>query len=179
MIMLGLLLALGIGCGGDSGEPRQRPSEPASGSEAAGSAATAPAGPAVSEGEVEGVAAARAAIASDDIDRRWEGVMALRRLEAAGVPALVEALESPHEDVRAAAAVALGEIAAAPEQAVPALIDRLLDENGAVREQAVRALGAFGTRAADALPRLERMLENDEPHVREAIREVLSRIRGE
>ena len=79
--------------------------------------------------------------------RRWEfAARALRGQDPAvgpemAVEALVGALSSPHWNVRADAAAALGQGGKRAQAAIPALISVLSDRNSSVRSGAARSLG--------------------------------------
>lgn len=79
---------------------------------------------------------------------------ALARIGDAAVPALIETLADPEDDVRAQAARALARMGAKAEPAVPALIAALNDANRDVRQGAARALGQIGSAAEEAVPAL-------------------------
>jgi HEAT repeat protein len=60
-------------------------------------------------------------------------------------------------EVRTAAAVALGRIAAEPKENVPALMEALKDKSDAVKMAAARALGQFGVEARPAVEALREL----------------------
>lgn len=70
----------------------------------------------------------------------------------AAVPALIQALTGPDDEVRPRAALALGKIHGQPEVVVPLLIKYLDDEN--MDEAAATSLGAYGALAKTAVPKL-------------------------
>ena len=78
------------------------------------------------------------------------------------VPRLVKLLEDPDVRVRAAAAVALGDLRA--NDAVTPLLVAAFDDDAYVRQMALNALGEIGD--ARALPRLRRALTDTRPEVR-------------
>ena len=71
------------------------------------------------------------------------GVAAIRAL-----PALIEALTDPSDEVRSYAAYTFSKMEGAAADAVPALIKALDDESEEVRNHAVFALGKIGTSEA-------------------------------
>jgi HEAT repeat protein len=87
---------------------------------------------------------------------------ALGKIGVPAVPALIEALKDDDEDVRRAAAGALGEIG--DPQAVPALIEALKDDDEYVRRAAVGALGKIGD--LQAVPALLEALKDRDEYVR-------------
>jgi HEAT repeat protein len=81
-------------------------------------------------------------------------VDALAAIGPSAVPALIEALGSHSEEARGWAAVTLGRIGPAAQNAVPVL-DRLVKKQGALEGTlAVQALGKIGPAAAEAIPTL-------------------------
>jgi HEAT repeat protein len=80
------------------------------------------------------------------------------RSEEAIVPALIQALGDKNENVRQAAAVALGEIGPEAKEAVPALTQMLEDEDKDVRQYTVEALREIGPEAKEAVPALIQVL---------------------
>jgi hypothetical protein len=78
------------------------------------------------------------------------------------VPLLKQRLTDEHSRVRAAAAVALGDLEAT--DAVTALLVAVEDDNAYVRQMAINALGEIGDERA--LPRLRRALKDSRPEVR-------------
>lgn len=94
--------------------------------------------------------ALRPLLADSDMDRRWWAVRTLAILGGAEAEAAAaEHLEDPDEATRCAAALALGQLAAAA--AVPALTARLADSSGWVRDSAGDALALIGEPALPAL----------------------------
>ncbi|HEV3339587.1 MAG TPA: HEAT repeat domain-containing protein [Pirellulales bacterium] len=79
---------------------------------------------------------------------------ALARIGDAAVPALIETLEDPDDEVRAQAAQALARMGATAAPAVDALVRALNDPNEEVRRGAARALGQIGSEADEAVPAL-------------------------
>jgi hypothetical protein len=88
--------------------------------------------------------------------RRDDGV------RAQAIPRLVRALSDDVPVVRAAAAVALGDLAAS--EALAPLLVAIEDGDGYVRQMAINALGEIGD--GRAAPRLARALADDRPEVR-------------
>jgi len=78
------------------------------------------------------------------------------------LPLLIERLKDEHPRVRAAAAVALGDLDAT--EAVNGLLIAMEDDDAHVRQMAINALGEIGD--ARALPRLRRALKDARPEVR-------------
>jgi HEAT repeats len=81
---------------------------------------------------------------------------------SASVPRLTSALRDDAPAVRAAAAVALGDLSAA--EALPALLVAIEDADGYVRQMAINALGEIGDGRAAA--RLSRALSDERAEVR-------------
>src|SRR5262249_5480001 len=82
------------------------------------------------------------------------------------VPVLRDALKDPSEEVRIAAAAALGEIGPGAKAAVTALSESLRDEAAFVRQRAAEALGHIGAGANPALASLRCALKDKEGAVR-------------
>ncbi|MDZ8082365.1 MAG: HEAT repeat domain-containing protein [Nostoc sp. DcaGUA01] len=80
--------------------------------------------------------------------------------KVSAVPALIEALKSQRENIRANAALAIGEIGTKAIAAIPALIKLLKDESNAVRLNAAYALGQMGWAAEPAIPTLSEQLKD-------------------
>jgi HEAT repeat protein len=76
--------------------------------------------------------------------------------------------------VRVTAAMALGNMGAAAQEAVPALIRALKDQDSQVRNWAATALGSIGPAAESAVPALKRAarIEGSRPAAEEAIRKI-------
>lgn len=85
-----------------------------------------------------------------------------RDVRARAVPLLTQRLTDEHPRVRAAVAVALGDLEAT--EAVTALLVAVEDEDPHVRQMAINALGEIGD--LRALPRLRRALKDPRPEVR-------------
>jgi serine/threonine protein kinase len=104
---------------------------------------------------------------------------ALREGKRRGVAGLLEAtaplLKSDSYVLRIEAAKCLGEIG--DRRAVPALLPALDDIDPVVREQTVKALAALGDRGALGYLNA-RLLKEDTPAVKAAIRSAISRING-
>jgi hypothetical protein len=98
--------------------------------------------------------------------------------EAVADPTLIQiqALKDEDEDVREAAAGALGKIGPGAEKAVPALIQALKDEDRWVREAAAGALGKIGPGAEKAVPALIQALKDYYEELREAAAGALGKI---
>jgi HEAT repeat protein len=82
------------------------------------------------------------------------------------VPALIELLRDPSEEVRWNAALTLGKIGPGAQAAVPALIAALKDTDANVREHAAESLGQIGAEARAAVPPLTATLKDSSPRVR-------------
>jgi HEAT repeat protein len=80
---------------------------------------------------------------------RWKAAEALAKIGTPAVPALMEALDHPDEDIRWKAAVTLGEIG--DPRAIPSLVELLGDRDRFVRSRAEYALGLMGAPAVGAL----------------------------
>jgi HEAT repeat protein len=119
-----------------------------------------------------------------------EKVQAIERLGEIGqikksyaepaLPTIVKALEDEEPTVRAAAALAYGQLDPDPEEAIEALTALLKDEDLTVRAGAARGLGVMGPKVKDALPALREALERDreERRVARAYREAIKLIAG-
>lgn len=79
---------------------------------------------------------------------------ALARIGDAAVPALIDTLHDPDQEVRAQAAQALARMGPKAGPAIDALVHALDDPNADVRRGAARALGQIGPEAEDAVPAL-------------------------
>jgi HEAT repeat protein len=114
---------------------------------------------------------------ADDPQVRADAITEISRLDVAtAVPALVEVLAIPDEDMRLQAAMALGEIGA---PAVPALEKALADQDAVVRFYAVWALGLAGPAAKAATPAVIAKLHDANADVRYKAAFTLGRIGGE
>ena len=89
------------------------------------------------------------------------------------VPALIEALKDSDPDVRQHTALALAAIGA---DALKPLRDALKDTNKDLRAGAAYALGQMGYTGRDAIPELVKTLKDDDPNVRRAAAQAVSRI---
>ena len=87
---------------------------------------------------------------------------------------------SPHRtdspDVRGFAAMALGGLGPAAQDAVPALVPLLKDPKASVRRAAASALGGLGPAAQDAVPALVPLLNDPEADVQWAAAVALDQI---
>ncbi|WP_179046560.1 HEAT repeat domain-containing protein [Nostoc sp. TCL26-01] len=81
--------------------------------------------------------------------------------KASAVPALIQALKSQQENIRANAALAIGEIGTKAIAAIPALIEALDDESNAIQINAAYALGQMGWAAEPAIPSLSQQLKDE------------------
>jgi HEAT repeat protein len=97
---------------------------------------------------------------------------------AEAVPALADALASPHTLVRQNSALALGRIGPTARAAVPPLTDVLRDPEWTVRRQAALALGEIGADAVAAVPTLQRLTKDPDRLVRKAAQEALAKVQG-
>jgi hypothetical protein len=84
--------------------------------------------------------------------------VALGRIGASAVPALLDTLHSSDPTVRRKAVEVLGRMGEDAAPAVPALTSLLDDPDPAVRKAAARTLGQIGPQAKDAVPALMRNL---------------------
>jgi HEAT repeat protein len=100
----------------------------------------------------------RASAVSDLVRHAREG----EAVRARAIPLLVKRLTDEHPQVRAAAAVALGDLHAT--ESVTALLVAVEDDAAHVRQMALNAIGEIGD--ARALPRLRRALKDLRPEVR-------------
>ena len=82
-----------------------------------------------------------------------------------GVEPLVQTLKSNDASTRAYAAIGLGRIGAAAEDAVPHLIHRLKDDDARVRRNSVRALQQIGRQTERSIPAIADTLKDDDPEV--------------
>lgn len=118
---------------------------------------------------------------SDRARDRWTAADALGRLgrQAAGdgtaVPVLLRCTEDEDDDVRCAAARALGHLGS--ETSVAATLLRLLtDEDGGVRWGAAEGLGNLGSVASSSAAALKEALEDEEEDVRAASAQSLGKL---
>lgn len=88
--------------------------------------------------------------------------------KGAVVPLLIEALDDPSANVRADAALTLGELGPAAEKAVPKLAAMLKDKENVNHWYAARSLGRIGPGAAAAAPALAEALKDTVPVRRRA-----------
>ena len=86
----------------------------------------------------------------------WMGGCQTQELK---VERLIKALQDQEWEVRASAALALGDIGADAKDAVPALVKALQDQDEWVRSRATLALGRIGGGAKDAVPALIQLLQ--------------------
>ena len=112
---------------------------------------------------------------------RWTAADALGRLgrlAAAGdgtaVPALLRCTEDEDDDVRCAAARALGHLGSETE--VATLLRLLTDEDGGVRWGAAEGLGNLGSVASSSAAALKEALEDEEEDVRAASAQSLGKL---
>lgn len=82
-----------------------------------------------------------------------------------GVEPLLQTLKSTDTSTRAYAAIGLGKIGAAAEDAVPHLIHRLKDDDARVRRNAVQALQQIGRQLERSIPAIADTLKDDDPEV--------------
>ena len=111
---------------------------------------------------------------------RWTAADALGRLgrQAAGdgtaVPVLLRCTEDEDDDVRCAAARALGHLGS--ETSVATLLRLLTDEDGGVRWGAAEGLGNLGSAASSSAAALKEALEDEEEDVRAASAQSLGKL---
>ncbi|MFS0519311.1 HEAT repeat domain-containing protein [Nostoc sp. UIC 10607] len=86
----------------------------------------------------------------------------ISQCKVSAVPALIEALRSQRQNIRANAALAIGEIGTKAIAAIPALIEVLDDESNAVQINAAYALGQMGWAAEAAIPSLSQRLKDED-----------------
>ena len=101
---------------------------------------------------------------------------ALSAIGGPAVPALVEALDSNNESIRASAAYALGDIGGAAQEAVPSLTQALQDESAWVRRHATEALGLIGQPAQNTVPELIDLLYDEHYWIRDNAARALARL---
>jgi HEAT repeat protein len=92
------------------------------------------------------------------------------------VAALGEAMESPYDLVRSAAAEALVEFGPRATAAIPRLVAALDDSAGPVRAAAARSLGKIGPVASAAIAKIRALLDDDDRRVRLAAASALDQI---
>jgi HEAT repeat protein len=85
---------------------------------------------------------------------------ALARIGDAAVPALIDTLHDPDQEVRAQAALALARMGDRAAPAVDDLVNALNDPNEDVRRGAARALGQIGPEAQEAVPALIKAIKD-------------------
>jgi HEAT repeat protein len=95
---------------------------------------------------------------------------------AQAIPALIHAFSDKDINVRADAAVSLGEFGTNAVVAIPVLIHGLSDTNIYVRYAVTEALGYFGTNAAPAVPILVSYLTNSDTRLRRDAAKSLNKI---
>jgi len=108
---------------------------------------------------------------------RWASARALGAIKGAPdqtIAALQGALADSMWQVRGVAALSLGRMATA--SAAKTLIKSLNDEVGAVRKASAIALGEIGYSAVDVLPYLNRLLNDPDMAVRDAVNIAIARI---
>ena len=93
---------------------------------------------------------------------------------SAAVPALLQCAGHADDDVRCAAARALGHVG--PDACAPQLVRLLADEDGGVRWGAAEGLGNLGRAASCGAAQLKEALEDDEEDVRGASAQSLGRL---
>lgn len=122
----------------------------------------------------ENIEAAKAAIATlektKDAKERAAAIAKLGKVAAAGqfevvkpgIPKVVEGLDDKDAGVRAAAALAVGQIGPDDAEAVvKKLADLLKDKDDAVKSNAVKSLGSFGEKAQPAVKALREAKKED------------------
>lgn len=92
----------------------------------------------------------------------------------AAIPRLIEALQSPDEDLRGRAAEALGDIGSA--EAVPLLLALLQHADADLRQSAAEALQCLGPVAEAAVPNLQKALNDEVATVRATAAKALGEI---
>ncbi len=94
------------------------------------------------------------------------------------IPDLMRALVDPDENVRTAAAEALGRAArgTGAAAAVPGLINAFTDPDHRVREQAALALGTIGARTDRVIPALVGLLKDSDPQMASAASNALETV---
>jgi HEAT repeat protein len=111
-------------------------------------------------------------------------VIATQALEQIGpkdervVPALVEVLTDPSEEVRRAAAFAFRRLGSEVKAAVPSLILALKDQDPLVRINAACALASIQPQDEGIIAALTPMLEDDSPTVRRTILRIVRAMDG-
>lgn len=118
-------------------------------------------------------------------EKQFQAFRSARRLGKSGtvlLPALLELIRDPKEDVAGEAATTIGLIGADAASAVPALMELLREPNTKRSHAAVYALGAIGPAAQQALPKLKESLakskEFSEYRWRDALTYAINRIEG-
>lgn len=114
---------------------------------------------------------------------RMAAADALGNMGPKAVALLIQALDDPIPETRAAAAAGLGRLiaasapnAAAAEPALAVLTKRLTDNRSDVRREAATALGALGPKAADAVPAISELLKDTSTETVKAAVAALGRI---
>ena len=107
--------------------------------------------------------ALHAALTFEDEETQLWTVGMLERIGPAAARAVMDALGSQHQPVRAMAAAALSRCGS---EGVPGLIRALDDEDRDVRRAALGSLMTLGPQAADAAPGLEKWLDSDDAGIR-------------
>jgi HEAT repeat protein len=112
-----------------------------------------------------------------DPNLQWEAARTLGKIgpdAQAAIPSLIKALKSTSGTLREHAAETLGELQATV--AVPDLIAVLDDSDPRVRRDTIRALGQLGPAAKPAWEKIERLRNDEDVFVRQAVVIALRRI---
>jgi len=115
---------------------------------------------------------------SDDAWMLWtaaRGIMPAGEAAAPALPHLSRLLGHEEWRVQRAAHSALVAIG---EMAVPTLVEYLSAEDARVRRATAEALGAIGPDAADAVPALERLRDDPDEDVRNAVADAIAAVTG-
>jgi HEAT repeat protein len=107
---------------------------------------------------------------------RWEAVFALRDIGPAGVPGLIEVLQSTDRSVAYKTLDSLQSLGPQVAPAYEALVAALANPDPRIRWRAAAVLGQIPQQARQSQPLLERLLRDPDQHVRDAAAEALDRL---
>ena len=110
---------------------------------------------------------------------RWEAVFALRQIGEAGVPGLVEVLETTERSVAYKTLDSLAVLGPRAEAAYPAIVAALGNEDPHLRWRAAYVLGGLPKHARESQAHLQRALNDSDSHVRDSAAEAIGRLSNE
>jgi HEAT repeat protein len=107
---------------------------------------------------------------------RWEAVFALRDIGPAGVPGLIEVLNTTDRSVAYKTLDSLQSLGEKAEPAYQAVLQKLTADDPHIRWRAVSVMGRLPSHARQSLPPIEQMLHDPDQHVRDAAAEAIDRL---